>query len=162
MRLIFLIYFFLLSDRIDLLGQDLERQVIGSSFGSFESVGGVKMEWLTGQTITATFTENDISLTQGFLQPILPTLVNNIFNELPQLPIRIYPNPFQDWLSIKGEKLLSITRVQVISGTGQIISDTEGFIPELWDTSFWPSGLYFVQFFQKNQAYQPFLLIKNE
>jgi hypothetical protein len=162
MKPFFLICFILLSGQISLVAQELERQVIGSSFGIFESEEGVQIEWIAGQTNTSTLDENSITLTQGFLQPLFFGLSNKIQNKLPQLSIQIFPNPFKNWLALKGQSLLSITRAQVISATGQVVVDKEGIIPELWETSSWPSGLYFIQFFQMNQAYQPILLLKNE
>ncbi len=54
----------------------LDRQVIGSSGGSFLLNGGVLLEQTIGESVISTIGNNDIALTQGFHQPLTEGLLS--------------------------------------------------------------------------------------
>ncbi|MCZ4410412.1 gliding motility-associated C-terminal domain-containing protein [Cryomorphaceae bacterium 1068] len=54
----------------------LDRQVIGSSGGSFSLNGGLLLEQTIGESVISTIGNNDFTLTQGFHQPLTEGLLS--------------------------------------------------------------------------------------
>ena len=84
-----------------LYGQSLERQVIGSSGGSFVNTSADRMlEWTLGEmSMVETFQSTSNYLTQGFHQPevaIVGDIDSDFFEELV-----VFPNPASDVLKIR-------------------------------------------------------------
>lgn len=81
-----------------LFAQTIQNDVIGTTGGSAES-GTISIEYSVGETVIETAESTEITLTQGFLQPMLS--VTSIDDENILSGISVYPNPVGDELIIE-------------------------------------------------------------
>jgi hypothetical protein len=77
--------------------QILQNDVL-VSVGGFSSAGNLQMEFSLGEPVTETFEGTNMTLTQGFLQPILT--VTSVESTDMLLGIKVFPNPVKAELSI--------------------------------------------------------------
>lgn len=70
--------------------QAIQNQLI-SSAGGFFSEGNLQMEFSLGEPVTETFKATEMSLTQGFLQPLL--VLTTVENPDMLTGINVFPNP---------------------------------------------------------------------
>jgi hypothetical protein len=87
--------FFLLS--IPSSAQTIQNDVLVSSGGT-TTAGGIKMEFSVGEPVIETFEVTEMTLTQGFLQPLL--IVTSIEKPDMLMGISVFPNPVKAELSI--------------------------------------------------------------
>src|SRR4030042_2117182 len=80
-------------------GQPNPQQVVAAAGNSSENRETI-IEWSLGETVIATLTNGNITLTQGFQQPRLSVTVIKSIDGLP-FTIEVYPNPTDDLLLIK-------------------------------------------------------------
>lgn len=77
--------------------QVIQNDVIVSGGGT-SGFGGIKMEFSIGEPVIETFDVTEITLTQGFLQPLL--IVTSIEKPDMLTGISVFPNPVKAELSI--------------------------------------------------------------
>ena len=97
MRYIFFFLFIVLST------SSFSQSVI-SSAGNESSSSSYNISWTLGETVIATLEGTNISLTQGFHQPVIIDNVPTFLEEDMVLDIVAYPNPTYDKVLFKGGK----------------------------------------------------------
>lgn len=130
-------------------GQSIERSVIGSTGGYFESTD-YSLSQTVGEVAIETKTNGTIILTQGFQQPDSDQGVNVDELQL-ELSYNVYPNPTSDFLNIalksssnfSGEIYLTDMKGQQITGT-KSVSVGANFLTEKIDVSTLATASYIV------------------
>jgi len=82
-----------------LKAQTLMPQVVSSSGGSGQNAQG-SLDWTIGEPVTATVSDGNSTLTQGFQQPTL-SLVTAQNENNPSVNMLVYPNPTADFVTLK-------------------------------------------------------------
>ncbi len=104
-KLTFLFIFFLLTGLVKGNAQTLSPTVI-SSGGDFFENSNVSISWTLGETVTETFSNSSIILTQGFHQPLTEAVSNGLWNSASlDMDIDVYPNPSKNKLHIYMSRL---------------------------------------------------------
>ena len=78
-------------------------QEIISTSSAFVEKDGIKISWSIGEVVIGTISNNDIELTQGFLQPLIIDIFPTGIEEMYRLDMIAYPNPVFDKVLFKGE-----------------------------------------------------------
>ncbi|MFO7923564.1 MAG: T9SS type A sorting domain-containing protein [Bacteroidales bacterium] len=101
MKQILTLIFFLLNLNVNLNGQYLTPQVI-ASIGGFASNDAGSLSWTVGETFTATYSSDNLFLTQGFQQPdFMVVSAENII--MPDFNVKVFPNPATDFIRVEWE-----------------------------------------------------------
>lgn len=130
--------------------------VLVSAGGGFTNEQ-IQISWTLGDFQTATYTNNDLILTQGFLQSNFN--ITGVFNleETSDIKIKVFPNPVKDILNIQiqSKENLSI-RWELINQSGKIIETSHSFNnsknSQINFLSF-ENGIYFIRTFNKDGSY---------
>ena len=117
MRLIFTLIFLINIS----YAQELLRENIGSG-GASEKIGTTHINQSVGQqsAVNGTVSNNDITLRQGFQQPIFRVEKNNLI-DVSELDLVVYPNPFRYDIGVKFDQ-------QPLDKVNILIHDTRGRI----------------------------------
>ena len=136
------------------------QQVVSSS-GDSQSAAGVEVSWTLGEAVIETLFGGSSTLTQGFHQTRLTvTAVTNLL--YPGLEIKVFPNPTQEFITIRFSEYIEDTRYSIYDLRGKLIdnklinsADTE------IDLKKYASGQYILRLTNKSQqAIQTFQVIK--
>ncbi|MDC7240182.1 MAG: T9SS type A sorting domain-containing protein [Spirochaetales bacterium] len=135
------------------LGQSIDRQVVSTAGGTFES-SSISISWTLGELAIGTFSVGDIMLTQGFHQGSLE--VNSIEDIELNFKLKAYPNPVTDFLVIETDRLGVF--FQIVDSNGKVLlnGNIENETQEIDFTNF-TSGFYFL-WIEGNQTHK---IIKN-
>lgn len=128
--------------------QSLDRQVMGSSGGSF-SGSSMSVDYTVGEAVTNTGVAGTFTLSQGFQQA--GDNSSSVREQLINASYRLFPNPANDriTLSVSADVSFSLT-VSLVNATGQrIFSDEQ---PQTVQRQYTrsipltdlPSGIYFL------------------
>lgn len=153
--LLFLIVFSLNT----LYSQSISQQLLSTSGESFQN-STYTIDWSVGECMTATFDAGDYILTQGFHQSFYT--ISTIEDLRPELEILIYPNPVDDYITIKlpaTENQNVIFSLFDISGR-KIMEIKPAGKTEQINFSAFTSGIYIIQAKHKNQIIKSFKIIK--
>lgn len=101
LRLIFILFLWFGIQKI--YSQEIAISVIGSA-GDYKSISGYSLSWTLGETMTETFTKDDIHLTQGFQQPDLET-ESGFYEQQGEWSVSAYPNPVNQDLIISFQNI---------------------------------------------------------
>ena len=102
--------------------QSVVPQVIATAGGSGQNAQN-KLSWTVGEPVTATLSNGNNTLTQGFQQPNLQ-LVNGIQNAQDADLVLLYPNPTNDELFLQLKKTPDVnSSVHLFDVSGKLIYD---------------------------------------
>jgi len=137
-RLLTIIVLFLCSGMS--IAQKLSPQVTAMGGNSMIN-NNVHLDWTLGESVTTTLISGDLSLTQGFHQPLLMTRVGvEDFDQ--SLELVIYPNPVMDMVTLKSPHDLSF---EISNSQGQLVQkQREHQLQSTIDFSGMPPGVYFI------------------
>ncbi len=144
-----------------LAGSVVSAQQVVSSNGDSQSAAGVEVSWTFGEAVIATMIGGTNTLTQGFHQTRLTvTAVSNLL--YPGLEIKVFPNPTQEFITIRFSEYIEDTRYALYDLRGKLIenklinsTDTE------IDLKKYACGQYILKLTNKSQqAIQTFQVIK--
>jgi hypothetical protein len=79
-------------------GQTISQYII-SPAGNFSENAQVSISWTIGETVTETYANSDLMLSQGFHQNFGITKSSSLSNTI-SMDVRIYPNPTEENLFI--------------------------------------------------------------
>ena len=136
-------------------------QEVVSSNGDSQSAAGYEVSWTVGEAVIATMIGSTNTLTQGFQQTRLTvTAVTDLL--YPGLEIKVFPNPTQEFITIRFSEYIEDTRYSLYDLRGKLIenklinsADTE------IDLKKYASGQYILKLTNKSkQPIQTFKLIK--
>ena len=144
-----------------LAGSMVSAQQVVSSNGDSKSVAGYEVSWTVGESVVATLIGGSNTLTQGFQQTRLTvTAVTDLL--YPGLEIKVFPNPTQEFITIRFSEYIEDTRYSLYDLRGKLIenklinaADTE------IDLKKYASGQYILKLTDKSrQPIQTFQIIK--
>ncbi len=123
--------------------QSLERQVIGSTGGSFS--GAVQVDWTVGETVIATATAGSVILTQGFQQP--PAVPNAVKNINVNSNVTAYPNPSGSLVNVEWKNTAFTGSLALYDATGRMVwnSSLSKISATQIDLSTFAPGVYTLQ-----------------
>lgn len=106
-----------------LMGQSLERSVVASG-GDFFSYGSGDISWTIGEMVMEKTALTGQHVTQGFQQPfrIIPAAA---YLTNPNPDLRLYPNPFQEIITLEGAGLANQTHLEVWDASGKLVFTQE-------------------------------------
>ena len=146
---------------ISLADSMVSAQEVVSSNGDSKSAAGVEVSWTIGEAVIATMIGSTNTLTQGFQQTRLAvTAVTDLL--YPGLEIKVFPNPTQEFITIRFSEYIEDTRYSLYDLRGKLIenklinaADTE------IDLKKYASGQYILKLTDKSrQPIQTFQIIK--
>ena len=114
MRYIFFFLFIFLST------SSFSQSVI-SSAGNESSSSSYNISWTLGETVIATLEGTNISLTQGFHQPVVIDNVPTFLEEEMVLDMVAYPNPAYDKVLFKGGKDDVVYHLRLVDKLGRVL-----------------------------------------
>lgn len=136
-------------------------QEVVSSNGDSKSAAGYEVSWTVGEAVIATMISGTNTLTQGFHQSrITVTAMTDLL--FPGIEIKVFPNPTQEFVTIRFSEYIEHTRYSLYDLRGKLIenklinaADTE------IDLKKYASGQYILKLTNKSrQAIQTFQVIK--
>ena len=139
----------------------VSAQEVVSSNGDTQSAAGYEVSWTVGEAIISTMIGSTNTLTQGFHQTkITVTAVSDLL--YPGVEIKVFPNPTQEFITIRFSEYIEDTRYVLYDLRGKLIenklinsADTE------IDLKKYASGQYILKLTNKSrQAIQTFQIIK--
>jgi hypothetical protein len=106
-----------------LMSQSLERSVIASG-GDFFSYGSGDISWTIGEMVMEKTALTGQHVTQGFQQPfrIIPAAA---YSTNPNPDLLLYPNPFQEFITLEGPGLANQTHLEVWDASGKLVFTQE-------------------------------------
>lgn len=136
------------------------QQVVSSS-GDSQSAAGVEVSWTLGEAVIETLFGGSSTLTQGFQQPKV-TIISVGEISIPGLEIKVFPNPTQEFITIRFSEYIEDTRYALYDLRGKLIenklinsADTE------IDLKRYASGQYILKLTNKSQQpIQTFQVVK--
>ena len=137
------------------------QQVISTS-GNHHEEGDRSISWSIGETVIETYKVDEVTLTQGFHQPLL-TVVSVDELDMPGYNITAYPNPTRSFvtLSVEAEKYENMN-FMLYGFNGNLIK--QGFIKDK-NTEISFEGLkpavYFIRVVDENKNLTTIKIIKN-
>ncbi len=139
----------------------VSAQEVVSSNGDSQSAAGYEVSWTVGEAVIETMIGGTNTLTQGFHQTRLTvTAVTDLL--YPGLEIKVFPNPTQEFITIRFSEYIEDTRYSLYDLRGKLIenklinsADTE------IDLKKYASGQYILKLTNKSrQPIQTFQVIK--
>jgi len=144
-----------------LCGQSATPSVIASD-GDHINAGSFHLDYTVGEVVIETVYGDSLTLTQGFHQPNL-MLISGI-DELPELTVKVYPNPTAGQLQIRTSSETPSLHWQLTNTNGQVLiqSKTATTSPsETLDLANFPAGTYWLIFRNpENRIFKSFQIIK--
>jgi hypothetical protein len=147
MKIKITILFSLLS--VVVLGQSLERQVIGNAGGHFQNANA-QLEWTIGEPVVETITGSSAILTQGFHQTSLS--VTAISNSESSAGFNLYPNPTQGMVQVISLEESSEYSWAVYDVSGKLLQAGKSYIGNsAIDLEGYERGHYLIQLIEINK-----------
>ncbi len=147
---------FILTFSLYFFGQTISTDVIVSAGGEFKNTNA-QISWTLGDFQTATFSENSVVLTQGFLQSNLTITGILDMEESQDIKIKVFPNPVKDILNIEIQSSEnSVIQWELINQTGKIIkagNNSQNLSHSQIRFSSYNYGVYFIRTFKKDGSY---------
>ena len=120
-------------------------QELISTSSAFVEKDGIKISWSIGEVVIGTISNNDIELTQGFLQPLIIDIFPTGIEEMYRLDMIAYPNPVFDKVLFKGEDPMGEYNIRLVDKTGKVLLEKRMNYNDLSvDMSKYNYGTYFI------------------
>ncbi len=137
-------------------GQTITPNVLISAGDEFKN-SFAQISWTLGDFQTTTYSKNDLTLTQGFLQSNFNiTGVLNI-EKTSDINIKVYPNPVKDILNIQIQSNSnSIIQWELINQSGKMLktgNNSEDLTNSQINFSSFNNGIYFIRTYKKDGSY---------
>jgi hypothetical protein len=100
--------------------QSITTEVFASSGSNF-SDGGTSLNWTLGESFTETYEISSGIQTLGFHQTFFET--PQVVPQLTDADLKVYPNPFSEYLYVKSMKPSDKTHIRIFNATGDIVFD---------------------------------------
>jgi hypothetical protein len=117
-------------------------------------------DWYGGPLGLGCFYSNDIKIFQSELSKEYGVceLNTSVINDSQKDEIRIYPNPFRNYINIKGETSIKISRIELLNVNGQILISKEtennsGSLHEILEISEIECGIYYLRIISDDYIY---------
>jgi len=121
-------------------------QELISTSSAFVEKDGIKISWSIGEVVIGTISNNDIELTQGFLQPLIIDIFPTGIEEMYRLDMIAYPNPVFDKVLFKGEDPMGEYNIRLVDKTGKVLLEKRMNYNDLSvDMSKYNYGTYFIE-----------------
>ena len=121
-------------------------QELISTSSAFVEKDGIKISWSIGEVVIGTISNNDIELTQGFLQPLIIDIFPTGIEEMYRLDMIAYPNPVFDKVLFKGEDPMGEYNIRLVDKTGKVLLERRMNYNDLSvDMSKYNYGTYFIE-----------------
>ena len=121
-------------------------QELISTSSAFVEKDGIKISWSIGEVVIGTISNNDIELTQGFLQPLIIDIFPTGIEEMYRLDMIAYPNPVFDKVLFKGEDPMGEYNIRLVDKTGKVLLEKRMNYNDLsLDMSKYNYGTYFIE-----------------
>jgi hypothetical protein len=128
----------------------VKQEVISSAGGYNKSAdNSISISWTLGETIVPTFTSQDGSLilTHGFQQKLIPTAVEETFEET--VKVTIFPNPASEMINIQfqsptDQEIL----LYLLDSRGSVVKTDKietATVEKTIDFQDLPAGIYFIR-----------------
>lgn len=122
------------------------QQLIASSGNSHRSAT-IEVDWSMGEVITETFSDQVLTVTQGFHQPL--EIVTGI--ELRETEIRTFPNPFNEYLIIDIQRQSNYETVSICNSlNSEVYHGTLDNGDVRISTVYLPEGFYYLRIFDSH------------
>ena len=142
------------------LGGLLAQESPTASGGEATGAGG-KASYSIGQVVYTTTTGTNGSVAQGVQQPYEISVTTGINETAINLEMNVYPNPTTNYLTLKVEKIESLT-FQLIDIQGKIIKNKKvSATTSTINMEELPKAIYFLNVTDNNQVVKTFKIIKN-
>ncbi len=131
--------------------------MVSSAVEYTDSIADIQISWTLGDFQTDTYTKDQLTVTQGFLQSNFNITSVVKFEDFSNIELKVFPNPVVDILNIqvKSENKQEIVW-ELINQYGSIIKTSREYQNnqkyQINFTSF-ESGIYFIRTFSKDGAY---------
>ena len=112
-RLIFPIFF--------LISYNLISQSVISSSGNSNSSDDYTISWTIGELAISTINNSDITLTQGFHQPLIVDVIPTGIESSFLLEMKAFPNPTFDRVIFEGGDPVGIYHIRVVDKLGRVL-----------------------------------------
>ena len=116
---------------LTLMAQEVIRENIGSG-GASKTIENTHVNQSIGQqsALSGTVTNNNITLRQGFQQPVF-RVEQNTLTDITELDLVVYPNPFRYDISVKfDQQPIEKVQVSILDKSGRIIKNLS-FNPQI-------------------------------
>ena len=144
-----------------LYGQSAAPYVVASE-GNHVDAAAFSLDYTVGETVIETLTRDSFTLTQGFHQPNL--MLINAVDVLPELNVKVYPNPTADQLQFETTSETPSLIWQLSNANGQVILQSKRattLLSETLDLGNYPAGTYWLSFrTPENRMLKSFQIIK--
>jgi hypothetical protein len=140
--------------------QSVSTDLISSSGESF-SEAGYQLDWSVGECVTATFSNTDYMLMQGFHQGTwIITAVRDFKKEM---LVSVFPNPTSDFINLKFENPYSDKMQYVITDiSGTVIGKNNiNTSVQSINVSNLTAGTYFLTISENSKLIKSYKIIKN-
>ena len=141
--------------------QTANPELVSSGGDSFSNTTYL-LDWSIGECVTATHSEGDYVITQGFYQE--GDIITSVEEFTEQgININIYPNPTTNFVELKtGSPEIENMQYSVTDINGKILQNEEVTNEtEQLNFSNYSNGVYFLTITQENQVIKSFKIIKN-
>jgi hypothetical protein len=105
------------------MSQTLERSAF-ASMGGYHHYGNGDISWTIGEMVMEKTALTGQHVTQGFQQPfrIIPAAA---YLTNPNPDLLLYPNPFQEFITLEGSGLANQTHLEVWDASGKLVFTQE-------------------------------------
>ena len=137
-RLIFPIFF--------LISYNLISQSVISSSGNSNSSDDYTISWTIGELAISTINNSDITLTQGFHQPLIVDVIPTGIESSFLLEMKAFPNPTFDRVIFEGGDPVGIYHIRMIDKLGRILEEKSLPYEDLFlEMTRYENGTYLVE-----------------
>lgn len=139
--------------------QTTNPELVGPSGESFHNAS-YQLDWSIGECITATFSQGDYIITQGFHQDKYEII--SVAELAPEIDIVIQPNPAENFVSLRLKDAKTDNLKYIFTDcSGKVLQTSElKSTQELIDLSGYAPATYFIQVTENNQFIKSFKIIK--
>lgn len=118
--------------------------------GDYFNNSNGSLTWTCGEIITEAFTNDEVSLTQGFNQSNLILSIDEKSENI-DFKISAFPNPTNDFVTIKSEKNEKLN-YQLFDLKGNLLKqDSKGKLNQEITVKELSTGIYFIKIYNENQ-----------
>lgn len=138
----------------------INAQEVISANGGTATAAGAQVSWTIGEPVTATVSDANNTLTQGFHQSKLTvTAINDI--QIAGVEIKVYPNPTSDFVTVHFSKVMEKPTYMLFDLSGRLIQqkNIESTDAKIDMTSY-AGGSYILKLNNGQKPLQSFKIIK--
>ena len=155
-----LLLFVFISCLIQVKAQQVMPEVVCTASGNLKN-STVSIDWVIGETVTATMNSSNNTLSNGFEQStyIITAIKNNVLN----IEVSLFPNPTKNSLNLQSKDAqLKNGKYQLIDMAGKIVSEgnIKGEITAIDFSMFGAATYYLVLMNQKSEMLHSYKVVK--